>query len=304
MSLERFLPARVVVQSPDTRLYDAVRAMQDNNIGAVLVHDGQSLVGVVTDRDLGLKLAELELDPFESQLVDVMTSPVVSIGRDASVVDVAALMIASNVRRIPIVDGDMILGLVTLDDLILEHAVDAFTLAAIVLAQLAAPTKLKAAGRVRPGSGGASASERATRHEVRQGQAYVALLKRTMDSTGLTSRDEAERALNTVLSGLLRRVTAEEAGDLLAQLPSRLREYALRLVVSGSQQAVSRGFIERALAASLDVGPERAGRIAAQVAHVLEQSVSAGEMAQFKGRLPSDLRELFDASVYGAAQPH
>jgi CBS domain-containing protein len=144
MSLERFIVARMVVQSPETCIYDAVRAMQDNHIGAVLVHDGEALVGIVTDRDLGLKVTELELDPFESQLVDVMSAPVASVSRRASVVDVAALMIAHGVRRIPIVDGGAVIGIVTLDDLILEHAVDAYTLAAIVRAQLAAPTKLKA----------------------------------------------------------------------------------------------------------------------------------------------------------------
>jgi uncharacterized protein (DUF2267 family) len=299
MSLERFIVARMVVQSPETCIYDGVRAMQDNHIGAVLVHDGEALVGIVTDRDLGFKLTELELDPFESQLVDVMSAPVASVSRRASVDDVTALMIAHGVRRIPIVDGSAIIGIVTLDDLILEHAADAHTLAAIVRAQLATPTKLKATGHVRPVANAAPAGDRAARHEQRQQQRYVALLKCTLDATGLRSREQAECALYTVLSGLLRRVSADEAGDLLAQLPSLAREYAVRAMPAGPSLTVSRDFIERSLAAALDVSHERAGRIAVQVAQVLEESVSAGELAQFKRRLPSDLRELFQ----GAGEP-
>jgi CBS domain-containing protein/uncharacterized protein (DUF2267 family) len=293
MSLERFIQARMVVQSPETCIYDAVRAMQDNRVGAVLVHDGETLVGIVSDRDLSFRLAELDLDPFDAQLAEVMSSPVMSVGREASVVDVTALMIAHGVRRVPIVDGGSIIGIVTLDDLILEHAVDAYTLAAVVRAQLAAPTKLKRAGYVRPVANKAPAGVRAARHEQRRQQGYAALLKRTMDSTGLGTREEAECALHTVLSALLRRVNADEAGDLLAQLPSRVREYAVRAVPAGPALCVSRGSIERSLAACLDVGPERAARIAVQVAQVLEESVSAGELAQFKAQLPGDLRELF-----------
>lgn len=302
MSLERFMQGRIVAQSPETCIYDAIRAMQDNHIGAVLVHDGESLVGVVTDRDLACKLAELEVDPFESCLAEVMSTPVACVGRDVTVVDVAALMIAHGVRRIPIIEGAAILGVVTLDDLILEHAVDTFTLAAIVRAQLAEPAKLKSAGRVHPVSAPTSLAARDARHEARVQQKYVRLLKSTMDSTGLASREDAECALNTVLTGLLRRVSANEAADLLAQLPGRLRQYALRNVLAGPEIAISRGFIERSLAASLDIGPDRAHRIARQVARVIEQSVSPGEIAQFKGQLPSELRELFEAPAQGAVQ--
>jgi uncharacterized protein (DUF2267 family) len=204
------------------------------------------------------------------------------------------------VRRVPIVDGAAILGVVTLDDLILEHAVDAFTLAAIVRAQLAEPAKLKGGGRVQPVSVPTSMSAREARHEARLQQKYVGLLKRTMESTGLASREDAECALNTVLTGLLRRVSANEAADLLAQLPGRLRQYALLNVLAGPEIAISRGFIERSLAASLDIVSDRARRIAGQVARVIEQSVSPGEIAQFKGQLPSELRELFEAPAQGA----
>jgi CBS domain-containing protein/uncharacterized protein (DUF2267 family) len=298
MSLERFTRPHLVVQTPETRLYDAIRAMEDNHVGAVLVHDGAALIGIVTDRDIGLKVAGSELDVFEVELRYIMSAPVATLGRDASADDVAALMIAHGVRRIPLVEGSAVIGLVTLDDLILEHALDAFALAAIVRAQLSAPAKLKPAGLVHPAQPRGSAARERTRarHEARRRQRYARLLKRTMIRTGLPSQELAECALHVVLSGLLRRVTPEEAGDFLAQLPSRVREYAILNISNGPDPRVNRGFIERTLGACLDVGSERARQILRQVTGALAESVSQGELEQFNGQLPRELQELFAPS--------
>src|SRR5688572_15490208 len=100
MSLDRFMQSRLVVQSPNTRIYDAVRAMEDNAIGAVLLHDGERLVGIVTDRDLCLKVIGDDLDAFDFQLTDVMSTPVATVPADASMADVAEVMLARHVRRV------------------------------------------------------------------------------------------------------------------------------------------------------------------------------------------------------------
>ena len=56
MSLERYASKRMVVQTPNTTVYDAVRAMEANHIGVVVVHDGEDVKGLVTDRDLALRV--------------------------------------------------------------------------------------------------------------------------------------------------------------------------------------------------------------------------------------------------------
>jgi CBS domain-containing protein len=61
-------------------------------------------------------------------------------------------MLERHVRRLPVVDGSKLVGMVTLDDLIADKAVDPDTLAAIVRAQLAEPARLKQAGKRRPGA--------------------------------------------------------------------------------------------------------------------------------------------------------
>jgi uncharacterized protein (DUF2267 family) len=263
------------------------------------VHDGTALVGIVTDRDIGLKVAGSELDVFEVELRYIMSAPVATLGQDASADDAAALMIAHGIRRIPIVEGSSVIGLVTLDDLILEHALDAGVLAAIVRAQLSAPAKLKAAGLVHPAQPrGSWVRERTqVRREAQRRQKYSALLARTMARTGLPSHELSECALHLVLSGLLRRVRPDQAGDFLAQLPSRVREYAIFNVAGAPDPRINRGFIERTLGACLDVSAGRAREIVRQVMRALEEIVSQGELEQLKGQLPWELQELFSPST-------
>jgi CBS domain-containing protein/uncharacterized protein (DUF2267 family) len=292
MSLTKYTQGRLVVLTPGATLHDASRAMADNHVGAVIVHDGQGVVGIVTDRDLALVVADDE-DPFQAQLHEVMSRPAVLLAESASEADAARLMLNHHVRRIPIVDGTRVTGLVTLDDLIVEQAVDGATLAAIVRAQLSDATRLKPRGDIRPGeTWRTSAARRAQRHGARAERSHAALVARTRELTGLRTPHAAEVALEEVLSGIIRRINPEEARQLLAQVPSLLAD-RLASQTDGPDLQVSRAGMAKSIAYLLSVDAERATQIVAQVAQALEQSISAGEIADVRAQLPADLRELF-----------
>jgi uncharacterized protein (DUF2267 family) len=263
-------------------------------VGAVLVHDGHALVGIVTDRDLGVKAIGYDFDAFEFELHEVMSSPVATVALDATVADVARLMLDRHVRRIPIVAGASVRGMVTLDDLILERGVDPMTLAAIVRHQLSEPRRLKPPGWTRPGQpyGDASGDRSLLRREARRRRAYAQLLRYTLAKTQLSLASQAEAALQIVLTGLIRRVTPNEAADVLAQLPVPLREYAVANITAGPDIRIDREGIERELAQRLDVGPERAAQLLEGTVEALKTSVDAGELQDFASQLPRDLRQL------------
>ncbi len=292
------MQARLVVQSPRTSVYEAARALQDNHVGAILVHDGQDVTGIVTDRDIALRMIPDDLDPFEIQLRHIMSTPVATLPPSATALDVAELMIERRVRRIPIEDGGRFVGLVTLDDLILEHGVDLFTLAGILRAQLAEPSRLKPAGRLHPtpparpldaeNAGPGTAQRRA----ARQKQAYDTLVRRTLALTGLQRREQAEAALDVVLSGIVRRITPSEAGDSLAQLPSLLRERIVATVPAGPDRSITRELLERELEERLLVGAERTGELLEQVGLALEHSISAGEIEDVRSQLPTAMKSI------------
>jgi signal-transduction protein with cAMP-binding, CBS, and nucleotidyltransferase domain len=141
---------RPVVQNASTTVYDAVRALEGNHIGAVIVHDGGEVVGIVTDRDLALRVVGAGLAPEHTTLHDVMTRNPVTLSIEASEAQAVMLMRAHHVRRIPILDGERVAGVVTLDDLLMSGAVNTENAGAIVESQLREPASLKPAGDLYP----------------------------------------------------------------------------------------------------------------------------------------------------------
>lgn len=107
----------VVTVAPGDSVERAVRSMLEHDIGSVVVADGRSPVGVFTERDLTRRILD---DPqlLSRPVEEVMSSPVVSAPSSAEVVDVFGLMDEHRVRRVPVVDGGELVGIVTERDLL------------------------------------------------------------------------------------------------------------------------------------------------------------------------------------------
>jgi CBS domain-containing protein len=107
----------VVAVSPDDPVERAVRSMIDHEIGAVVVLEGKAPVGILTERDLMRRMLD-ERDVLSVRVDAVMSSPVVTTGPDVEMVDAFDLMNARNVRRLPVVERDGLVGIVTERDLL------------------------------------------------------------------------------------------------------------------------------------------------------------------------------------------
>lgn len=151
MSLARYCEGkRMVVRNGHMSVFEAARALADHHVGTVAVQEEGRLIGIVTDRDLALRVIGLDLNPRTTRLRDVMSPEPVTLAPTDSEEQAVKLMRARHVRRIPIVDEGRVVGLVTLDDLLMTHALDARTAGEIVDAQLSEPSAQKAAGQVYP----------------------------------------------------------------------------------------------------------------------------------------------------------
>ena len=113
----------LVVLDADSTAGEAARQMAEHQVGDVLVQDEGMLVGIVTDRDLALRALadEREGDPRGRRLRDCYSRDLVTVSADASIEDVSRLMSERAVRRIPIMDGDEVVGIVSLGDLAVER---------------------------------------------------------------------------------------------------------------------------------------------------------------------------------------
>jgi CBS domain-containing protein/uncharacterized protein (DUF2267 family) len=309
MSLESFRRPRLIVQKPSTSAHDAARAMESNHVGVVIVQDRGRIVGIVTDRDLALRVAGYGLDPTSATLREIMTPDVETLPIASEPTDALKLMRLRGVRRIPLLEGDRLVGLVTLDDLVLAGIAPAET-ASVIRAQLSEPSPLKPRGSVFPtvpvygtalpskhGRADADTSQerQRERHKARADECYTRLLHRVQAMAGLGSRELAGTALKLVLSGVVRRITPGEAVDLVSQLPSALHDELLDLP-AGPDPRITRDSVERELAQRLDCSPEESARILVDVGAAIEQAVSTGELEDVKGQLPKSMRCIFPAS--------
>lgn len=97
---------------------DAAQAMRDSDIGDVIVlDDSQQMCGIVTDRDIAIRSVAEGKDPRETLVGEICSREVHSLSPDDSVGDAVRLMTESAIRRLPIVEDDRPVGIVSLGDL-------------------------------------------------------------------------------------------------------------------------------------------------------------------------------------------
>jgi len=280
MTLRWYKRPRLVVLDPNDTVLEAARAIEANRIGAVAVQKDRRLVGIATDRDLTVRALGRGLDPSSTKISEVMTmSPLTLTERD-SVDDAIRMMKERNVRRIPLIEGQRIVGMVTLDDLILEEEAPLEDLAAIVEAQI--------------GDGGPADSDRSParrRSLVRAEATLHRLVKQVQEEAGLDDAEQAGAALDVVVSALVRRLTAGEAMDFIAQLPSLLQPH-LRALPPGPDKSVTVDSIEADLAARVGIDQARANAVFVAVANTVLANISPGEAEQVVSQLPKELQSL------------
>jgi CBS domain-containing protein len=107
----------VAAVRPDASLVEAARLMRDQDIGDVLVVTGDLLIGVVTDRDIAVRAIADGRDPLTVSADSVCTPEPVCVGPDDEVGAAVRLMADHAVRRLPVVEHDRPLGVVSIGDL-------------------------------------------------------------------------------------------------------------------------------------------------------------------------------------------
>jgi len=121
MSLQTYCHKPVVRISPETNIAEACQLMEQNNIGCLIAERDGRLCGIVTDRDIALRVTGARRDPDKTKVKDIMTPDPIRISVDKDLHHLTAMMHAYHVRRVPIVNGfDTTVGIVTLDDLIAQ----------------------------------------------------------------------------------------------------------------------------------------------------------------------------------------
>jgi CBS domain-containing protein len=118
MKVRDFMTPMIITADADTLVKDAAKLMAAEDIGSLLVTKSDVLAGMVTRREvIGAHL--LSEESYQTLTVeDIMTTPVVTIGPEADIGQVIGLMNQTGRRRIPVIEGNDIIGLITATDII------------------------------------------------------------------------------------------------------------------------------------------------------------------------------------------
>ena len=102
-------------------VHEAARAMRDAQIGDVIVIENNQVCGIVTDRDIVVRILAEARDPATATLADICSHSLVTVTPADSVEEAVRLMRTHAIRRLPVVDGGQAVGIVSLGDLAVER---------------------------------------------------------------------------------------------------------------------------------------------------------------------------------------
>ncbi len=117
MPVDDLARSDVVTADPATGIADLAATMDEEDVGSIVVTEDGVPTGIVTDRDLTVRVLAEAADPTDRTAADVMTSNPFTVERGAGFYEAAALMAEHGIRRLPVCEGDELVGIITADDL-------------------------------------------------------------------------------------------------------------------------------------------------------------------------------------------
>ncbi|HEY2606767.1 CBS domain-containing protein [Paraburkholderia sp. RL18-103-BIB-C] len=102
----------------DDSVYEAIRLMAEKGIGALVVTDGDSIAGIITERDYARKVVLMDRSSKATPVRDIMSKAVRFVRPDQTTEDCMALMTERRMRHLPVIENDRLVGMVSIGDLV------------------------------------------------------------------------------------------------------------------------------------------------------------------------------------------
>ena len=124
MKIEKLMVKDVISLPLDASAYDAVKLMNKNRIGCLIALYNGEVLGILTERDLLKRVLEKCKNPKETGVSEIMTRHVIVGKPDMQLVEATRLMFENKVKKLPVVEGKRLVGIVTLTDIARATCVD------------------------------------------------------------------------------------------------------------------------------------------------------------------------------------
>ena len=117
MNVKEVMTKDLITLEPDASILDAAQLMKKFNVGTILITQNDKLTGILTDRDIVLRLIAENIDCQNAKLKDFMSQSPVSVSSNEDIQFVADMMAEHQIKRLPIIENNKLVGIVTLGDL-------------------------------------------------------------------------------------------------------------------------------------------------------------------------------------------
>lgn len=121
IKVQDIMTRALITVNPSTTVLQVAKMMEQGGIGAVIVKDGDDLVGIVTDRDYATKVAANNLS-FDTPVEKIMSSPLITINQGELISAAAETMASKKIRKLAVSDNGNIAGIITSTDLVNQLA--------------------------------------------------------------------------------------------------------------------------------------------------------------------------------------
>jgi CBS domain-containing protein len=121
MNVREMMTTEITKATPENTLVYVATMMRDEDIGAVPIVDGEGLRGIVTHRDIVIRAIADGKDPSDTQVKEILSEELESVGPDTDVTEAADLMASRQIRRLPVVEDGELIGMVSLGDIAIKH---------------------------------------------------------------------------------------------------------------------------------------------------------------------------------------
>jgi CBS domain-containing protein len=119
MVAKNIMKTTVVTVPPSTSVAEAATIMREENIWSLVVAGAdKKLLGIITDRDIVVSVVANGKSPLEVAVGDVMTSEVITVQKNESIFEILRVLGKNSIRRVPVMTGGRLVGIVSVDDLI------------------------------------------------------------------------------------------------------------------------------------------------------------------------------------------
>ncbi len=110
--VSKYIYPKLTTISSELTISDAAKIMVEKMVESVIIFEGESVVGIITDRDILSDVIAAGLDPLKVKVSQIMRKPLITIPKDATVRDALNIMAEKNIRRLVVMDGSRTLALV------------------------------------------------------------------------------------------------------------------------------------------------------------------------------------------------